>query len=109
MVQLCHANWQTSSNDYLDYTKAIEVAQYLIAREGADVVITRGSTFDNRANLSEAFFNSVVSQYAGHAQGPARDNAEVLTEIEGALWNIAQLDELRRRRCAGHEAGCCRD
>ena len=78
--------------------KPSKLLKSLIEREGKDVVITRGSTFDNRANLAPQYFNSVVSRYEGTRKGRQELNAEVLTEIEGALWNIAQLDELRRHK-----------
>jgi hypothetical protein len=50
--------------------KPSKLLKALIAREGSDVVITRGSTYDNRANLAPSFQVCCV-QVRGHAQGPA--------------------------------------
>jgi hypothetical protein len=33
------------------------------AREGRDVVVTCGSTYENRANLAPGFFDQVIRKY----------------------------------------------
>jgi phage terminase large subunit-like protein len=33
----------------------------LLSREGSDVAVTRGSTYENRANLAAGFFNQVIA------------------------------------------------
>src|SRR5690242_9059824 len=37
----------------------------LLAREGRDVAVTRGSTYENRANLAAGFFDQVIRKYEG--------------------------------------------
>lgn len=48
--------------------------------------ITRGSTYDNRPNLAPDFFRQIVSRYEGTRLGRQELHAELLTDIEGALW-----------------------
>ena len=98
MLQMCLRVGKNPRTIISSTPKPSKLLKSLIEREGKDVVITRGSTFDNRANLAPQYFNSVVSRYEGTRKGRQELNAEVLTEIEGALWNIAQLDELRRHK-----------
>jgi phage terminase large subunit-like protein len=58
-------------------------------------VVTRGSTYDNRANLAEMFFKQVVAKFQGTRLGRQELDGELLEESEGALWTRAMLDETR--------------
>ncbi len=76
--------------------RPISLVKELVAREdGKNVVITRGSTYDNMANLSEIYIKEVIKPYEGTTLGRQELMGEVLMDVEGALWNHAQLDELR--------------
>ena len=55
-------------------------------------VVTRGSTFDNRANLAPAFFEQVIRKYEGTRLGRQELYAEVLDDVPGALWTRAMID-----------------
>jgi len=68
----------------------------LVAREKRDVVITRGSTFQNSANLAPGFLNQIVGRYEGTRLGRQELYAELLLDTPGALWNLEQLDQCRR-------------
>jgi phage terminase large subunit-like protein len=57
--------------------------------------VTRGSTYDNRANLAESFFSQIISKYEGTRLGRQELNAEILTDNTGALWKRDRLDQLR--------------
>jgi predicted phage terminase large subunit-like protein len=57
--------------------------------------ITRGSTYDNAANLAESFMAQVVRKYEGTRLGRQELNAELLEDVPGAMWNRAMLDNLR--------------
>lgn len=57
--------------------------------------ITRGSTYENRANLAGAFFEQIVAQYEGTRLGRQELYAEVLDDIEGALWTRTLIDKHR--------------
>src|SRR5215469_3537782 len=70
----------------------------LLAREGRDVVVTRGSTYENRANLAPGFFDQVIRKYEGTRLGRQELLAEVLEDTPGALWNRDQLDRCRQER-----------
>jgi len=57
-----------------------------------DVHTTRGSTFDNAANLASAFLDEVTARYEGTRLGRQELHAEILDDVEGALWNRDMLD-----------------
>lgn len=58
-------------------------------------VITRGSSYDNRRNLADAFINRVLKPYEGTRLGRQEINAEILTDTPGALWTSAMIDGAR--------------
>jgi phage terminase large subunit-like protein len=68
----------------------------LIAREGSGVVVTRGSSYENRANLAPEFFSQIVAKYEGTRLGRQELNAELLEDTPGALWTLAMIDQARR-------------
>lgn len=57
--------------------------------------VSRGSTYENRANLPAAFFAKIVKKYEGTRLGRQELNAEVLEDIEGALWQLEQIERTR--------------
>jgi phage terminase large subunit-like protein len=62
-----------------------KLVRQILAREGHDVVITRGSTYENAR--APAFFTQIVSSYEGTRLGRQELNAEVLMDVPGALWS----------------------
>lgn len=58
-------------------------------------VTTRGSTFDNAANLSEAFLEDMRAAYEGTALGQQELYASILDEAPGALWKRASIESQR--------------
>src|SRR5438270_10075369 len=58
-------------------------------------VITRGSTYDNRANLAPAFLQQIVRKYEGTRLGRQELNAEILDDVPGALWSRGLIEETR--------------
>ncbi len=56
---------------------------------------TRGSTYDNAANLAPQFLSSIVKRYEGTRLGRQELNAEVLEDMPGALWSRDRIDALR--------------
>lgn len=58
-------------------------------------VVTRGSTFDNAANLAPAFLEQIKAKYEGTRLGRQELHAELLEDVVGALWNWAMLDPIR--------------
>jgi phage terminase large subunit-like protein len=68
----------------------------LLAREGHGVVITRGSSYENAANLAPEFFSQIVNKYQGTRLGRQELDAELLEDTPGALWTLDILDCARR-------------
>lgn len=58
-------------------------------------VVTRGSTYENRANLAPAFFTEIITKYEGTRLGRQEINAELLDDVPGALWQRKSIDDLR--------------
>jgi len=67
----------------------------LIARAGQDVVVTRGSTYENKQNLAATFFTEIAARYEGTRLGRQELNAELLEDTPGALWQLEWLDRDR--------------
>lgn len=63
-----------------------------------NTVVTRGSTFDNRANLAPAFLAEVQRRYEGTRLGRQELNAEILDDLPGALWTRDVIDQARVRQ-----------
>lgn len=59
--------------------------------------VTRGSTFDNAANLAPDALDRLRERYEGTRLGRQELFAEVLDDLPGALWHRAWLDENRVR------------
>jgi phage terminase large subunit-like protein len=77
--------------------RPIKIIRSLIDREGKDVVITRGSTFDNKANLAPSFLNEITTRYAGTRLGRQEISAEVLDYTPGSIFQRSWFD----RDCRG--------
>lgn len=58
-------------------------------------LVTRGSTFDNQANLAPAFIQDIQAAYGGTALGRQELEADILDEAPGALWARATFDRHR--------------
>ncbi len=70
--------------------KPIPVFRTLLA--SPDTVVTGGSSYENRANLAEAYIERVIKPYEGTRLGRQEINAELLEDIPGALWTHALID-----------------
>ncbi len=70
--------------------KPIPLVRELV--KSPQVVITRASTYDNRANLAKSFISQIITKYEGTRLGRQELLAEVIDEVEGALWSRAMLD-----------------
>ena len=76
--------------------KPIPLVKQLIADPRNHV--TRGSTYDNRANLAPTFYSKVISKYEGTRLGRQELNAEILEDVEGALWQQMWIERGRVRK-----------
>ena len=73
--------------------RALAALKTIIAR--SDTVVTRGTSYDNRANLAPAYFAQIIRRYEGTRFGRQELNAELLDDVQGALWTRAMLDQAR--------------
>lgn len=73
--------------------RPIGVLKQIMAQ--STTVISRGTTYDNRSNLPASYFSQVVARYEGTRLGRQELNAEILEEVEGALWSRAMIDAAR--------------
>lgn len=66
-------------------------------------VTTRGSTYDNRANLAGSFLEEVLGQYEGTRLGDQELKGEMLDDTPGALWQRAMFEREGFRQKFGAE------
>ena len=59
------------------------------------VIVTRGSTYENRPNLAPAFLQQIVRRYEGSRLGRQELEAEILDDVPGALWSGERIEEAR--------------
>ncbi|MGY3409152.1 phage terminase large subunit-like protein [Bradyrhizobium sp. GM5.1] len=59
------------------------------------MVVRRGSTYDNAANLAGPFLEAVRARYEGSRLGRQELNAELLEDVQGALWTREMLERAR--------------
>lgn len=65
------------------------------AEDDTSVVITRGSTLENAANLSPAAIAELENRYGGTRLGRQELDGELLTDIDGAMWQYTWIDGAR--------------
>ncbi len=75
--------------------RPIELVKAIVAGQEGRVVITRGKTSDNRANLAASFLDRVTKRYAGTRLGRQELDAEILGDLPGALWSQGTIDVYR--------------
>jgi phage terminase large subunit-like protein len=73
--------------------KPTKIIKSLIEREST--LITRGSTFDNAANLSASALVELQNRYAGTRLGRQELYGEILDDNPGALWSRALIEKNR--------------
>lgn len=76
--------------------KPKSVLKEWLSRDDGSVVVTRGSTFDNAANLSGATLSELRKRYEGTRLGRQELYGEYLDDNPGALWQRGNIDEHRR-------------
>jgi phage terminase large subunit-like protein len=73
--------------------KSVAGLKAILAR--SDTVITRGTSYDNRANLAPSFFAEIIRRYEGTRFGQQEIDAELLEDVAGALWTRRMIDMAR--------------
>lgn len=59
------------------------------------VVLSAGSTYENEKNLAPEFLGEILGAYEGTRLGKQEIHAEVLEDVEGALWRSTLIDPWR--------------
>jgi phage terminase large subunit-like protein len=75
--------------------RPIKLIRDLLAREGQDVVVSRGRSVENASNLAPAFLSEIMRRYQGSRLGRQELDGEVLVDIPGALWQRDWFDRDR--------------
>lgn len=57
-------------------------------------IITGGSTYENKENLAPVFYNEIIKMYDGTRIGRQELHAELIEEVEGALWTDKLFKEV---------------
>ena len=60
-----------------------------------DTFVTTGNTFENEANLAPSALKMLKERYEGTALGRQELYAEILEDLDGALWNNRLIEEAR--------------
>ena len=73
--------------------KPNKIIKNLVSRN--DVYVTSGSTFENEANLADSALAMLKEKYEGTALGRQELYAEIIENLEGALWSNKLIEEAR--------------
>jgi phage terminase large subunit-like protein len=57
--------------------------------------MTTDTTYANLMNLAPSFKEQVVASYEGTRIGRQELMGEMLTDVDGALWSLENIDDLR--------------
>lgn len=61
----------------------------------SDVKVVKGTTYDNKANLSAKFIEIIEKKYEGTRLGRQELHGIVLDDIQGALWQLSWIENYR--------------
>lgn len=75
--------------------RPIKFLRDLLERGDGSVHVTRGSTWDNAANLSKTALAEMRARYEGTRAGRQELQGELLDDVEGALWSHDLVDASR--------------
>jgi len=75
--------------------RPIPIVRRLAATTDGSVHVTTGSTYENMANLSPDFIDEMRRRYEGTRLGRQELEAQIIDDVDGALWERATIDDLR--------------
>lgn len=75
--------------------KPIPVIRDLLASKHGPTVISRGSMYDNAANLDDEFMRSIEGRYSGTRLALQEIDGLVIDSVEGALWSADKIHRWR--------------
>jgi phage terminase large subunit-like protein len=82
--------------------KANMLTKHLVSlADSGMLALVRGSSYENRENLPEMWWQTVVAPLEGTRTGRQEIEAELLEDVEGALWTRAMIDAVRITMPAG--------
>lgn len=58
-------------------------------------VVVRGTTYENRANVAESWYRTILRKYEGTRLGRQELMAQILDDVPGALWSVSLLESTR--------------
>ena len=73
--------------------KRVKLIRQIMERSTS--ITTTDTTYANLMNLAPSFRDQVLAAYEGTRIGRQELYGELLTDVEGALWNLEQIDRLR--------------
>jgi predicted phage terminase large subunit-like protein len=79
--------------------RPVPLLREFLSRDDGSVVVTRGTTFENAANLSPQAL-AEFRRFEGSRIGRQELLGELLDDVEGALWNREAIEPLRITKIA---------
>lgn len=73
--------------------RPLAILKRIEAAPGTITVI--GTSRENRANLDPTWYNKTLASYKGTRTGRQEIEAEILDEVQGALWTRTMIDQAR--------------
>jgi len=73
--------------------KPVKVVRDLV--KDRNCVVTLGTSYENRENLSRTFFETIVKKYEGTRLGDQELRGLLLEDLPGALWKRKMIDDNR--------------
>ena len=74
--------------------RPLALLRELMEQDGT--VVTRGSLYENRANLASKFVHSIIQRYAGTRLGRQEIDGEIVDDVPGALWTRGMFETCRK-------------
>ena len=76
--------------------KPLALLRELVARP--DIIVTRGTSYDNEDNLAPGFYAHIRTTYEGTKIGRQEIHADLIDQSEDALWEREWIDDSRVER-----------
>lgn len=81
--------------------KRVDMMEKLLDGSDPSIVVTRGTTFDNMGNLSQAYINAIMGVYEGTRLADQELMGIMLDNVEGALWSTELINANRINAATG--------
>ncbi len=75
--------------------RPIQIIKDIEGGQEGRVHVTTGRTLDNASNLAKPFLSKIMNRYEGTRLGRQELNGEILGDMPGSLWTLAQIDTFR--------------